>query len=93
MPRNPPHGLPENLLNSSPVLTVEKRVQERTSAGERERESARVDSSFYRFFPPLGSALCKLGQAAVLFVLPEVLTPVLGPSSILFSRAFPFLVF
>ena len=31
-------------------------------------------------FPPPGPALCKLGQPRVLFVLPEVLTPVLGPS-------------
>ena len=40
-----------------------------------------------------GPVLCKLGQPGVLFVLPEVLTPVLGPSFVLFSRAFPFLVF
>ena len=40
-----------------------------------------------------GPVLCKLGQPGVLLVLPEVLTPVLGPSFVLFSRAFPFLVF
>ena len=40
-----------------------------------------------------GPVLCKLGQPGVLFVLPEVLTLVLGPSFVLFSRAFPFLVF
>ena len=40
-----------------------------------------------------GPVLCKLGQPGVLFVLPEVLTPVLGLSFVLFSRAFPFLVF
>ena len=40
-----------------------------------------------------GPVLCKLGQPGVLFVLPEVLTPVLGPSFVLFLRAFPFLVF
>ena len=40
-----------------------------------------------------GPVLCKLGQPGVLFVLSEVLTPVLGPSFVLFSRAFPFLVF
>ena len=50
-------------------------------------------SSFYMFFPPPGPALCKLGQPGVLFVLPEVLTPVLRPSFVLFSRAFPFPVF
>ena len=40
-----------------------------------------------------GPVLCKLGQPGVLFVLPEVLTPVLRLSFVLFSRAFPFLVF
>ena len=40
-----------------------------------------------------GPVLCKLGQPGVLFVLPEVLTAVLGPSFVLFSRAFLFLVF
>ena len=40
-----------------------------------------------------GPVLCKLGQPGVLFVLPEVLTPVLGLSFVLFSRNFPFLVF
>ena len=39
-----------------------------------------------------GPVLCKLGQPGVLFVLPEVLTPVLGPSFVSFSPAFPFLV-
>ena len=49
--------------------------------------------SFKFFFPPLGPALCKLGQPRVLFVLPEVLTLVLGPSFAQFLQAFPFLVF
>ena len=40
-----------------------------------------------------GPVLCKLGQPGVLFVLPEVLTPVLGPSFAVFSWAFPFFVF
>ena len=48
---------------------------------------------FLCFSPPPGPALCKLGQPGVLFVLPEVLTPVLGPSFALFLRAFPFLAF
>ena len=39
-----------------------------------------------------GPVLCKLGQPGVLCLLPEVLTPVLGPSFLSFSRAFPFLV-
>ena len=36
-----------------------------------------------------GPVLCKLGQPGVLFVLPGVLTLVLGPSFVLFLRAFP----
>ena len=35
-----------------------------------------------------GPVLCKLGRPGVLLVLPEVLTPVLGPSFVLFPRAF-----
>ena len=38
-----------------------------------------------------GPVLCKLGQPGVLFVLPEVLTSLLGPF-VPFSWAFPFLV-
>ena len=62
---------------------------------ERERERASFGSSFYMFlffFLP-GPVLYKLGQPGVLFVLPEVLTPVLGPSFVLFLWAFPFQVF
>ena len=59
-------------------------------AGERESPLAPLFICFS--FPP-GPALCKLGQPGVLFVLPEVLTPVLGPSFVLFSRAFLFLIF
>ena len=47
----------------------------------------------YVFSPLPGPALCKLGQPGVLFVLPEVLTPLLGPSFVLFSWAYPFLSF
>ena len=64
---------------------------------ERERESERESELalaplFIRLFLP-GPVLCKLGQPGVLFVLPEVLTPVLGPTFVLFLWAFPFLVF
>ena len=62
-------------------------------AGERERETPGPLAPFYMSFPLRGPGLCKLGQAGVLFVLPEVLTPVLGPSFVLFSWAFPSLVF
>ena len=60
-------------------------------AGERERELA-LAPLFICFSLP-GPALCKLGQPGVLFVFPEVLTPVLGPSFVLFLWAFPFQVF
>ena len=64
-----------------------------TQRREEKGEPGPFGSSFYMFFPPPGPALCKLGQPGVLFVLPEVLTPVRRPSFVLFSRAFPFLVF
>jgi len=50
------------------------------SAPVRRKERECFGSSFYMFFSPPGPALCKLGQPGVLFVLPEVLTPVFGPS-------------
>ena len=59
--------------------------------GEIERELALAPQFICLSLP--GPVLCKLGQPGVLFVFPEVLTPVLGPSFVLFSRAFPFLVF
>ena len=57
-------------------------------AGERERERERESELalaplFIRLFLP-GPVLCKLGQPGVLFVLPEVLTPVHGLSFVLF---------
>ena len=58
---------------------------------ERERELALAPLLICLSLP--GPVLCKLGQPGVLFVLPEVLTLVLGPSFVLFSWAFPFLVF
>ena len=64
--------------------------------GEREREREREKRALaplFMFFSVPGPVLCKLGQPGVWFVLPEVLTPVLGPSFVLFSRAFPFQVF
>ena len=65
--------------------------EERPSVQERERELGLAPLFICLSLP--GPVLCKLGQAGVLFVLPEVLTLVLGPSFVLFSRAFPFLVF
>ena len=58
---------------------VRERDKELTHAAGRERARALWLLLLY-VFPPPGPALCKLGQPRVLFVLPEVLTPVLGPS-------------
>lgn len=79
------------------------RCKRHGGGGERESTRVRMSTgetgpwpfgfSFKFFFPPLGPALCKLGQPRVLFVLPEVLTLVLGPSFAQFLQAFPFLVF
>ena len=68
-----------------------KRREGRPVVQEREREEALAP--LFICFSVLGPVLCKLGQPGVLFVLPEVLTPVLGPSFVLFSWAFPFQVF
>ena len=89
--------------NSSRLLTIlQSRViktmwyqyknRHRVHAGGRERDLALWLLFLYVFSSP-GPALCKLGQPGVLFVPPEVLTLVLGPSFVLFSQAFPFLVF
>ena len=67
---------------------VKRRVPQH--AGERERELALAP--LFMFFSP-GPVRCKLGQPGVLFVLPEVLTPVLGLSFVLISRAFLLLSF
>ena len=55
---------------------------------ERKGEKRALALLFICFSVP-GPVLCKLGQPGVLFVLPEVLTLVLGPSFVLFLRAFP----
>ena len=84
------------------------RVEERVGEGERERERERerahargrereresaLAPPFICFFLHLGLPYANWAQPGELFVLPEVLTPVLGPSFVLFSRAFPLLVF
>ena len=59
-----------------------------------ERPTAQFRLLFLCFFsPPPGPVICKLDQPGVLFALPEVLTPILGPSFVLFLWAFPFLIF
>ena len=58
-------------------------------AKKREAPSKILAPLLICFSPFPGSALCKSGYTGVLFVLPEVL----GPSFVLFSWVFPFLVF
>ena len=65
-----------------------RRAPQRVEEGERQLALAPL---FICLSLP-GPVLCKLGQPEVLFVLPEVLTLVLGPSFVLFSQAFPFFV-
>ena len=71
----------------------ERKKKEREHMHKRERPPAFWLLFLYVFFHPSGPALCKLGQPGVLLVLLEVLTLILRPSFVLFSRAFPFLVF
>ena len=66
------------------------RRDEHPSMWERVSELA-LAPLFICFFP--GPVLCQLGQSGVVFVLPQVLTPVLRPSFVVFSRAFLFLIF
>ena len=65
-----------------------RRAPQRVEEGERQLALAPL---FICLSLP-GPVLCKLGQPGVLF-LPEVLNLVLGPSFVLFLRAFPFLVY
>ena len=67
---------------------------EETSAPACGKERALALAPLFICLSLPGPALCKLGHPGVLFVLPEVLTPmILGPSFVLFSQAFPLLVF
>ena len=67
------------------------------SMQERERRERKCLALPFICFLPPGPALCKLGSARSAAVLPEVLTPVLGPSFHLplfyFHRLFPSLSF
>ena len=71
-------------------MLIQRHEEKSAPACGRERELALAPLVICLSLP--GPVLCKLGQPGV-FVLPEVLTLVLGPSFVLFSRAFPFLVF
>ena len=57
----------------------------------RGREQKREKRLLFLYVSVPGPVLCKLGRPRVLFVLPEVLTPVLvlGPAFVLFLPAFP----
>ena len=72
-------------------MLIQRHEEKSAPACGRERELALAPLVICLSLP--GPVLCKLGQPGVLFVLPEVLTPVFGPSVVLFSQAFPFLVF
>ena len=80
-----------------PKRREEKRERERKRDGVcarvGERDPRPFGSSFLSVFPPPGPALCKLGYPGVLFILPEVLTLVLGPSFVVFPWLFPSLSF
>ena len=70
----------------------EKRVGEHDSMWGRESKRA-LSPPFMCFFLPLGLPYVNWASPGVLFVLPEVLTQVFGPSFVLFLWTFPFLVF
>ena len=72
-------------------MSIQRQEEKSTPACRRQRERDSFDSFLY--MPHPGPVLCKLGQPGVLFVLLEVLIPILGPSFVLFSWALPFLVF
>ena len=69
-------------------MSIQRREEKIAPSRGGEREKRALAPLFICFSVP-GPVLCKLGWSAVLFVSPEVLTPVLGPSFVLFSRAFP----
>ena len=71
---------------------VKRRAPQRAGEREWERERELALAPLFMCLSLSGPVLCKLGQPGV-FILSEVLTPVLGPSFVLFLRAFPFLVF
>ena len=60
-------------------MSIQRRKEKSTPVRWGGRWGAPLGSNFYVFFLPPGPALCKLGLVRSA-VLPEVLTPVLGPS-------------
>ena len=78
----------ENPSSRREGTLIQRHEEKSTPVRRRERELALAP--LFMFSLP-GPVLCKLGQPGVLFVLPEVLTLVLGSSFVLFSQAFLFL--
>ena len=72
-------------------MSTQRREEKSFPARGKEREREKVLAPLFMLSLP-EPVLCKLGQPGR-FVLPEVLTPVLGPSFVLFSWAFLFLIF
>ena len=74
-------------------MSTQRHEEKSAPAWERERDPQPFGSSFCLFFSLHGPALCKLGSPGVLFVLLDVLFPVLRPSFVLFCGLFPSLSF
>ena len=81
----------ENPSSRHEGTLIQRHKEKSAPARGGERELALAPLFICLFLP--GPVPCKLGHPGVLFILPEVLTPVLGPSFVLLSRAFSFLVF
>ena len=74
-------------------MSIQRREEKSAPARGRERERELALAPLFICLSLPGPVLCKLGQPGVLFVLPEVVILVLGPSFVLFLQAFPFFVF
>ena len=65
-------------------MLIQRQEEKSTPAHGRERERELPSVLLFIRLSLPGPVLGKLGQPGVVFVLPEVLTPVLGPSFVLF---------
>ena len=82
----------ENPSSRHEGTLIQRHKEKSAPVRGRERESELALAPLFICLSLPGPVLGKLGQPGVLFALPEVLTQVLGPSFVSFSRAFPFLV-
>ena len=77
-------------------MSIQRHEEKSAPVHRRETERESPLAPLFMFFLPSGPALCKLGLVRSAF-LPEVLTPVLGPSFDLplfyFHGLFPFFSF